>query len=122
MSFIAGETIAVVGRYHTDQLLNLSWSCTSLVSLRRPLPREKGSGDISIANLFCWNADMSLWAQKLRSSRGNCNDVRSIYSTHAQLLCCIFLTAAVLCIACGADIGPKFRVNFLVLVKKEHWH
>ena len=55
---------------------------------------------------------MSLRAQKLRSSRGNCNDARSIYSTRAQLLCCIFLIAAVLCIACGADTDPKSRVNF----------
>ena len=55
---------------------------------------------------------MSLQAQKLRSSRGNYNDVWSIYNTHAQLLCCILLMAAVFCIACGADTGPKFRVNF----------
>ena len=47
---------------------------------------------------------MSLQVQKLRSSRGNCNDEWSIYSTRAQLLCCIFFMAAVLCIACGADI------------------
>ena len=49
---------------------------------------------------------MSLLAQKLRSSRGNCNDVWSIYSTHAQLLCCIFFMAACLL------VGPKSRVNF----------
>ena len=56
---------------------------------------------------------MSLRAQKLRSSRGNYNDVWSIYSKRAQLLCCIFFMAAVLCIACGADTGPKkSRVNF----------
>ena len=55
---------------------------------------------------------MSLQAQKLRSSRGNCNDVRSLYITRAQLLCCIFFMAAVLCIACGTDTGPKSRVKF----------
>ena len=90
------------------------YQVVNVVAWRRPLPREKGSGDISIPNPFRWNADMSLRAQKLRSSRGNCNDVRSIYSTRAQLLCCIFffLMAAVFCIDCGADTGPKSRVNF----------
>ena len=53
------------------KIVELSPGC-DIVSRRRPLPREKGSGDISIANLFCWNADMSMRAQKLRSSRGNC--------------------------------------------------
>ena len=38
--------------------------------------------------------------------------VLSIYSRHVQLLCCIFFMAAVLCIACEADTGPKSRVNF----------
>ena len=39
---------------------------------------------------------------------------------HAQLYAVFFFMAAVLCIACGADTGPKSRVNFLVLAKKEH--
>ena len=44
---------------------------------------------------------MSLRAQKLRSSQGNCN-CSAVF----------FFMAAVLCIACGADTGPKSRVNF----------
>ena len=84
-----------------------------LVSQRRPLPREKGSGDISIANLFCWNADMSLRAQKLRSSQGNCNDMCGQYTAHVRNCSAVFFfMAAVLCIACWADTGPKSRVNF----------
>ena len=63
---------------------------------------------------------MNLWAQKLRSSRGNCNDVWSIYSTRAQLLSVFLLMAAVLCIACGADILAQNSELILVLVKKEH--
>ena len=63
---------------------------------------------------------MSLRAQKLRSSRGNYNDVWSIYNPRAQLLCCIFLMAAVFCIACGADILAQNPELILVLVKKEH--
>ena len=58
------------------------------------------------------DADISLCAQKLRSYRSICNDVWSIYSTLAQLLCCIFFIAAVLCIECGADTGPESRVTF----------
>ena len=98
---------------------NLFYSCVrvvthhiivnlALVSRRRPLPREKGSGDISIANLFCWNADMSWRAQKPRSSQGNCKDVW-------QLLCCIFFMAAVLCIACGLILAQNPEL-ILVLV------
>ena len=63
---------------------------------------------------------MSLRAPKLRSSQGNYNDVWSIYSTRAQLLCCIFLMAAVFCIVCGANILAQNPELILVLVKKEH--
>ena len=49
-------------RPNTDLTLNLARALWEVVSRRRPLPREKGSGDISVPNPFCWNADMSLRA------------------------------------------------------------
>ena len=88
-----------------------------VVSRRRPLPREKGSGDISIANLFCWNADMSLRAQKLRSSQGNCNDVWSIYSTLAQCSAVFFLLLQFCALLVGL-IPAQNPELILVLVKK----
>ena len=54
---------------------------------------------------------MSLRAQKLRSSQGNCNDMCGQYTAHVRNCSAVYM-AAVLCIACGAETGPKFRVNF----------
>ena len=56
---------------------------------------------------------MGLLAQKLRSSRGISNDMCGQYTAHVRnLLAVFFFMAGVLCIACGADTGPKSRVNF----------
>ena len=63
---------------------------------------------------------MSLRAQKLRSSQGNCNDVRSTYSTHAQLLCCVFFLRLQSCALLVGLILAQNPELILVLVKKEH--
>ena len=55
---------------------------------------------------------MSLRAQKLRSSQGNCNAMCGQYTAHVRNCLLYFFMAAVLCIACGVDTGPKSRVNF----------
>ena len=102
----------------------------SLVSRCQSLPREKGFGEISIPNPFRWNADMSLPAQKLRSSID-----RSMGQVEAIVMMCGQYTALTIVRNCSAVfiflwlqfcallLGLILAQNpklILVLVQKEH--
>ena len=62
---------------------------------------------------------MSLHAQKC--GQGIC-DVWPIYSASAQLLCCTFLKAAVLCIACWAECLFKWSTRIPWSNNTKQWN
>ena len=64
-----------------------------VVSRCRPLPKKKGSGGMSIPNPFCWNADMSLHAQKLVKTIAMCGQLQCVVNIHAICVLLVGLSA-----------------------------